>query len=226
MYKFESWQRGRTPGAPFTRCSPNLDLIKIYVIQRWAGMNLGCYQQRPVRGGTSWSSHAFGAAWDWGYGGLGRHNGPGRAVVEHEVIPWLVENAEMLGLQRIHDYLGKRYWQVGKGWVNRSAGSGSDWLHLEVSPLTWHWDSPIADRLAGKPVASSKEIGFRYPGQPVGRGSENRGAVSLVQGVVGAHIDGNFGPATEAAVRRWQKANRLTVDGVVGPRTWAKMFGA
>lgn len=38
-------------------------------------------------------------------------------------------------------------------------------------------------------------------------------------------IDGSFGPATEAAVKKYQKAKGLTVDGSVGPKTWAKLLG-
>jgi len=34
-------------------------------------------------------------------------------------------------------------------------------------------------------------------------------------------IDGVFGDQTERAVKEWQNTNGLTVDGIVGPATWA-----
>ena len=37
--------------------------------------------------------------------------------------------------------------------------------------------------------------------------------------------DGDFGDATESAVRAYQKAKGLTVDGVVGAKTWSKLLG-
>lgn len=38
-----------------------------------------------------------------------------------------------------------------------------------------------------------------------------------------AGIDGDYGPATEAAVKQFQRDWGLTVDGVTGPKTWAML---
>lgn len=39
-------------------------------------------------------------------------------------------------------------------------------------------------------------------------------------------VDGSFGAATDKAVRAYQKAHGLTVDGSVGPKTWASLLNA
>lgn len=47
-------------------------------------------------------------------------------------------------------------------------------------------------------------------------------AVMAVQTVVGASVDGSYGPMTKAAVMAWQAANGLVADGVFGPMSMAK----
>ena len=49
--------------------------------------------------------------------------------------------------------------------------------------------------------------------------------VKKLQEKLGVEAIGKFGPKTEAAVKAWQKANGLKDDGIVGPATWAKLFG-
>ena len=44
-------------------------------------------------------------------------------------------------------------------------------------------------------------------------------------GYYSAAIDGSFGDKTEAAVKAFQKAEGLTVDGIVGEKTWARLAG-
>lgn len=48
----------------------------------------------------------------------------------------------------------------------------------------------------------------------------------LVPANINLLVDGDFGEHTEAAVRRVQDDADLTVDGIVGPYTWAALLGS
>jgi len=49
--------------------------------------------------------------------------------------------------------------------------------------------------------------------------------VKKLQKFLGLKDDGDFGSKTEIAVKKWQAANGLVADGIVGEGTWSKMFG-
>lgn len=79
----------------------------------------------------------------------------------------------------------------------------------------------IADELLWKSL---------YAKAPVGKPMLRRGVkgelVAMVQevlkdnGLYGGEIDGDFGLATENAIRNVQRSRRLSVDGVIGTQTW------
>jgi peptidoglycan hydrolase-like protein with peptidoglycan-binding domain len=61
--------------------------------------------------------------------------------------------------------------------------------------------------------------------RPTLRRGASGDAVKTVQAKVGVEADGDFGPATEAAVRQFQRDHDLVPDGIVGPRSWAAIDG-
>lgn len=44
--------------------------------------------------------------------------------------------------------------------------------------------------------------------------------VIVLQKHLGITIDGDFGPATERAVKLHQERNKISIDGIIGPQTW------
>ncbi|MEA2478100.1 MAG: hypothetical protein QOJ07_22, partial [Thermoleophilaceae bacterium] len=52
------------------------------------------------------------------------------------------------------------------------------------------------------------------------KSSRGKGGVTSLQRALGLPVDGDYGPRTAAAVKRYQRRHGLTADGVVGPATW------
>jgi hypothetical protein len=109
-------------------------------------------------------------------------------------------------------------------------------ISAELQSEPWHWRYVAGDKIPQAVLDFERGINvapadtptpvlvFAYPGSPVKLGSKGD-AVKLVQAVVGATPDGDFGPVTERRVRDYQLRNGMFVDGVVGPVTWKRMFG-
>jgi len=84
--------------------------------------------------------------------------------------------------------------------------------------IDWH---AVLEYIAGLAATVSE--------QPLRRGSRNE-AVRVLQrklgelGLDAGTPDGIFGKMTTRAVRRYQRLHNLTVDGIVGPATWARLM--
>ena len=81
----------------------------------------------------------------------------------------------------------------------------------------WMWDYEV---LKDYPVNRLKTVR---------RGSDGGGVYLLQKLLVGKgyklDCDSNFGGQTESAVKAYQQANGLTIDGIVGQNTWKKLKG-
>lgn len=126
-------------------------------------------------------------------------------------------------------------------WVGKVKGINAN-VDLDFAPSLMPLLVPghvVAPPPAPKPTPKPKPAKGRqrpknpgYPGRPLRNGSRaNRSKyVEAVQGCLNAwgarlKVDGRFGNLTEGAVREFQGRHGLRVDGVVGPRTWAALWG-
>lgn len=84
----------------------------------------------------------------------------------------------------------------------------------------------VADTLAGAlpPAVLIPAVEPLPGGRPtLRRGSAGAAVLALQQALGIVPADGDFGPATEAAVRAFQRDQRLVPDGIFGPKSWAAL---
>ncbi len=95
------------------------------------------------------------------------------------------------------------------------------WLDVEQR----HNGGGYGGAYAGKLRASAEIFGSHdSPSAPRPMRKGDRGAdVAALQAALGVRADGDFGPATDAAVRLFQAGRRLFVDGIVGAMTLAAL---
>ena len=203
------------------------------LLEREFGLwNNGTWVVRRMRNKVKMSVHSTGRAADLSWR-AGKYPGTGRYEDAARLMNFLTDHAELLEVEAVFDYYPKPYgrgykcdrdaWR--KYWFRAFSGTpGGDWVHIEISNRyaddPAYYEDVVTKLLGHMPVEKNARA---YPGRPLKKGSKGR-YVKLVQEKVGATQDGDFGPKTEAAVKKWQRDNDLVVDGVVGPVTWGAMF--
>jgi putative peptidoglycan binding protein len=245
--KYFNWQSAGAGNKYYNRgASPNEVQLRLFVMRRWTGLDLGIFGVRDVRGGTSLSTHAFGAAWDWRYMDSHQLGSPGRGAVDWEVLPFLTEHSAELGIQLIVDYFACMYWNANRtggvadaGWKagqpdNYGMGQPwGGWLHIEVHPDNWQDARPVEEKLGLSnpdiPVfAPERGLFGLYPAmvKPIIRQGAQGDIVRYLQGVMlklgyNIKVDGAWGPITNNFVVWFQVSHGLVGDGICGPKTWA-----
>ena len=118
---------------------------------------------------------------------------------------------------------------MGDGWVihakGHSYGVVRERLDAIDKPLT-HFGVPAGLYTDAELLAAGIDPAGNFP--TLRRGSEGELVKSLQKRLnkeigAGLQVDGIYGKLTEEAVKVYQKAHKLTVDGVVGPKTWAEL---
>jgi peptidoglycan hydrolase-like protein with peptidoglycan-binding domain len=161
------------------------------------------YNYRPIEGSTALSNHSSGTAIDL--------NAPRHPMGRRNTFT----SAQVTQIRRILAFCdGVIRW-------------GGDY---RTRPDDMHFEIVKNAAAVAKLAAKIKALGTK-PAPPAGtmckgklRPVLRRGAkgehVTFLQKMIGAKVDGEFGPATEARVRWYHKMRGLTVDGIAGPPTW------
>ena len=195
----------------------------------------GIYNCRSVRGGKTTSIHGEGRAADFGVRPYGASYGTALANA-------IVAMSKELGVQCV--IWNRKIWSSAyphSGWrAYHGVDPHTGHLHVE---LTWamanksratvakHWAKVLGGvkpgdvKIGGSSGGSKtyKKISGKTPlvklytkGEPVKRAQKAVGV---------KNVDGYWGPSSVAQAKKWQKANGLAADGMIGDKSWAVING-
>jgi peptidoglycan hydrolase-like protein with peptidoglycan-binding domain len=167
----------------------------------------GGFNPRKIAGSERWSRHAIGAAVDlnWLRHPQGRRNT--FSAAKRRTIDDILDR---------YTHKGVRLLRHGKDYVNVP-----DDMHVEVNVSRQVALAAVKALQAGGKPASGPKLGSRTLRQ----GTAGSDVAFLQRWVGDKPDDGRFDAATAVRVRRYQRIVGVPVDGVVGPRTWAKILG-
>jgi hypothetical protein len=221
---------------PATRCTedarPGARALQKVILERHPkGSNLGIFNCRTVRGGSTTSKHGEGRAGDVGFA---MYRGRGTKV-GHALVKELIEHGERLGLEAViydrtiwsakspggrpytgvHPHYDHVHWEISRHAAETLTVERVREILGDVKPATTP-DEAI-DGAVARPAPKAKVL------PTLSRGDSGDYVAFLQRFLAVKPAIGQFGPRTARAVRRYQRRHKLTVDGVVGPNTWAEI---
>lgn len=117
--------------------------------------------------------------------------------------------------------------------IGKKAGyNGRKWTKHGRLPWVTYEEAIPAEKPATAPTTAPTSPA-KVTGLPLLRKGSEGASVKALQILLIGHgyscgsygADGDFGSATDAAVRKYQRAKGLEVDGQVGPATWSSLLG-
>lgn len=231
MYSQNGWRVDRSAIAQYTipTTSIHINLRKgdASVVLLWlAGQynthvepltqaDTGGFVIKGIEGGVSLSNHASGTAMDlrWNKHVMGRRG--------------TFTASQVATIRRLLT-LTEGVIRWGGDYVSRA-----DEMHWEVVGSASKLKA-VADKIRAGTLGAvdhpSHAATPKYPGHELHKGMNNNKDVRTFQAKMKARgwrrmsVDGDFGPITLDLVRQFQREKHLTVDGIVGPRTWAAIW--
>lgn len=211
---------------------PGVTAFARLMAQHYSEFNYGI--SRNCNSGIT--EHSEGRALDW----MLNANDPTERAIADSVVAWLVAPdaqgrpgamARRFGVMYI--IWDRKIWgtyNMGAGWrAYYGSSPHTDHIHFSFS-----WDGAMqrTSWWTGKAWTSVT----RTPGGPTGdvvtttpdtystlKLGASGSDVALAQKVIGVTADGEFGPATQAALRTWQGEQGIPVTGVLDQATWQRM---
>lgn len=218
-YAFASYQSSPPPPCS-GRARPGIQAFMAYMMDRfdWSG-SMGIYNCRPP------SRHSNGAAWDQAI-----PTGPGGAArpeLGMQCINLVCAHGKRLGVTLA--IYNRQKW--GAAYPDGKYYGGR---HPHNDHIHWDFTNAAAENLTfatlvavlGPVTGDGTPTPVSTPSvtaRPVLRMGMTGPHVRALQERLGIATDGMFGEKTGAAVREFQRAERLEVDGIVGPATWARL---
>lgn len=143
----------------------------------------------------------------------------------------LAEEIRLSGDPRVNYVISNgRIANSGKAWrTYTGANAHTKHCHISVHQKAALYDDAKPWKIDGAVTAPQTGVPVVVPQvRPLLKKGSKGDYVRLLQEWLNAHgyglkVDGDFGKLTDAAVRAFQKAKGLVVDGLVGSKTWAAL---
>jgi peptidoglycan hydrolase-like protein with peptidoglycan-binding domain len=209
-------------GALFSRALDTLCAQPGFTLPTSRSLDAGMwgYEDRRISGTNQYSFHAYGLALDI-------------------AAPWNPRGATPVRtMHRLPANTGELLRDLGFEWGGDWSPDSLDYMHIELhlSPdelarmVVPAPASTASSSVGGFPLPAGCYYGpYEGPAESIsGSGQDDarwRPGLVRAQQQIGVLADGYYGPITAAAVRRWQGAHGLEVDGLIGPLTWATFVG-